>query len=238
MNGAAALLTDDVLDRGDTPPRYVYQSNSIAPKPVGSVQMGLNIADPAHAFGDSGSRLGRDPVETSLTTLRAALSRLGPRSSSQRALGRSPIGSPRPSSESMRCQIDEAANHSEIVDALRLRGDLCDFAEEVAQLNRRLADEPDEPQVDTGSLKLLARAVVADDRLRTPYSLALDEDGHAHAEWHLGRAKLFTTFRPTGHVKVVVAHPGDVEGPLRVAGTLYSPHTESFVKWLVSGLPK
>ena len=149
-----------------------------------------------------------------------------------------PKSDEQPGIESVRRRIVEASENSEIVTALRLRRDLRAFAEEVDQLIRRLADEPDEPQPDTGSLKLLARAALADNRLRTLYCLALDGEGHVHAEWHFSRAKLFMTFRPTGHAKIVVVHPGGVgEAPLRVAGSLYSPRIESFTKWLVSSLP-
>ena len=144
-----------------------------------------------------------------------------------------PKSDEQPGIESVRRRIIEASENSEIVTALRLRRDLRAFAEEVDQLIRRLADEPDEPQPDTGSLKLLARAALADNRLRTLYCLALDGEGHVHAEWHFSRAKLFMTFRPTGHAKIVVVHPGGVgEAPLRVAGSLYSPRIESFTKCL------
>ena len=148
-----------------------------------------------------------------------------------------PVSPFRPMTERARRRIAEATSNDDVVAGLRGDPGLCDFAEKIERLILRLADEPDEPQPDTESLKLLARAALADHRLRNPYVLALSEEGHVHAEWHFRGAKLFMTFRPTGHVKVVLVHPGRGEDPLRVAGTLYSTHTESFAKWLVSSLP-
>lgn len=224
----AALRSDDAVR---LPSYGARQTNSIAPVPHFVTK----------TLSQLGSGLGHDPVRGNEFGPRLGADQAGARpdwgSSAVEETSSERVSQQPSPSESMRRQIDEAAESSEIVDALRLRRDLCDFAEEVDQLIRRLADEPDEPQADTKSLKLLARAVSADHRLRTPHVLALDEEGHAHAEWHMGRAKLFATFRPTGHVKVVVVHPDTGEDPLRVAGTLYSTHTESFAKWLASSLP-
>lgn len=113
------------------------------------------------------------------------------------------------------------------------------LAEEIDELISRLADEPDEPPPNTDSLKLLARAAFGEGSLREPRRLAVTKEGHLHAEWHLGQAKLFMTFLPTAHIRVVAVHPGaGGDDALHVAGSLYSPNTESLAKWLASSLLK
>ena len=113
------------------------------------------------------------------------------------------------------------------------------LAEEIDELISRLADEPDEPPPNADSLKLLARVAFGEGRLRAPRSLALTKEGYLHAEWYLGQAKLFMTFLPTAHIRVVAVHPGTGgDDALHVAGSLYSPNTESLAKWLASSLLK
>ena len=113
------------------------------------------------------------------------------------------------------------------------------LAEEIDELISRLADEPDEPPPNTDSLKLMARVAFGEDRLRAPRSLALTKEGYLHAEWYLREAKLFMTFLPTAHIRVVAVHPGTGgDDALHVAGSLYSPNTESLARWLASSLLK
>ncbi len=136
-------------------------------------------------------------------------------------------------------RLADASSVDGILGVLRDHGHTATLAEEIANLIGRLVEEPDEPPPNTESLKLLARAVFAEGRLSAPRSLALTKDGYLHAEWYLGEAKLFMTFLPTAHIKVVVVHPGTGgDDALRVAGSLYSPNTESLAKWLASSLQK
>ena len=135
-------------------------------------------------------------------------------------------------------RLADASSVADVLGVLRDHGHIA-LAKEIAELIGRLADEPDEPPPNTDSLKLLARVAFGEDSLRAPRSLALTKDGYLHAEWYLGEAKLFMTFLPTAHIRVVAVHPGTGgDDDLRVAGSLYSPNTESLAKWLASSLLK
>ena len=135
-------------------------------------------------------------------------------------------------------RLADASTVDDVLDVLRDCGHTA-LAAEIDKLVSRLADEPDEPPPNPESLKLLARAAFGEDRLCAPRSLALSKEGYLHAEWYFGQAKLFMTFLPTAHIRVVAVHPGTGgDDALHVAGSLYSPNTESLAKWLASSLLK
>ena len=91
---------------------------------------------------------------------------------------------------------------------------------------------------NTASLKRMAQAVLADDRLRTPDRLAVNDEGFFTAEWAVGQAELVLSFWPSSHIRFAALDPIDVRGShLRAGGLLNSADAVNAMRWLVSRIP-
>lgn len=133
--------------------------------------------------------------------------------------------------------LDNASTDDEIVDILRKHG-LDEVADQVVALSSRLKADPDGPQPNVESLKRMAEAVLADDRLRSPSRITLNDEGFLHAEWDIEQGALAMTFRPSDHIRFAALYPEENGSfDLRVGGLLSRPDAMNAVQWLVSRIP-
>ena len=248
QNMAAAFTDDEHQDNEFTEPSYKfapevfqhYQYDRPKHAAVGALTgapFGFPVSgvDLSHIF--KGIRPSKQEVEaSSFTASQTVHENVESHSAHSVALADSAQTATLPKVDRQR--LADAPTVDNILGVLRDYGHIA-LAEEINELISRLADEPDEPSPNADSLKLLARVAFGESSLRAPRSLALTKEGYLHAEWHLGQAKLFMTFLPTAHIRVVAVHPGTGgDDALHVAGSLYSPNTESLAKWLAASLLK
>ena len=115
--------------------------------------------------------------------------------------------------------IPETATLDEILATLHEQG-LTTVAARIVELSRLHATDPDEPELNTASLRELARVLINYDHLQSP-QLMLREDGCLHAEWPLpNQGRIAMTVLPTGYVEFGAISAGARSGKkmLRIGG--------------------
>jgi hypothetical protein len=129
-------------------------------------------------------------------------------------------------------EITSATNTDSVISALRRLG-LESVAERIAELSRFHEIDPNEPELDVGSLKQMAAAVVQNPRLRAP-QLTLSEEGFVHAEWKtIGNGTVAMTFRPEGRIEFAAISEPVQSGVeiLRVGGLHHAEVAMNAVQW-------
>ena len=131
-------------------------------------------------------------------------------------------------------QLTNASTTAEVVEVLNSRG-LTKTAARVAELGSLHESDPDEPELNTESLKRMAETVLGDSTLGPPSRAVLTDEGFLHAEWDTGGGEIAMTFWPTARIHFAALAPASDDGPdLHVSGLLGRPGALSAVRWLLS----
>ena len=125
----------------------------------------------------------------------------------------------------------------DIVAALRDSG-LVKVADRAAELSKLHEDDPDEPQMNTASLRGLAETLRRNPRLRGP-RLSLTEEGFVHAWWRTTQGgTIAMTFRPDGPVEFgAISEPAGRGTELLRIGGLHHPEVAvDALQWFTTRL--
>ena len=139
-----------------------------------------------------------------------------------------------PHTEAEDHQLANASTTAEVVGILN-SSRLTRTADRVAELAKLHESDPEEPELNTESLKRMAETVLGDSTLGPPSRTVLTEEGFLHAEWDIGQGEIAMTFWPKARIHFAALAPAGDDGPdLHVSGLLGRPGALSAVRWLLS----
>ena len=131
-------------------------------------------------------------------------------------------------------RLANASTTAEVIEVLRSRG-LNRTADRVAKLAGLHESDPEEPELNTESLRRMAETVLGDSTVGAPSRTVLTEEGFLHAEWDIGQGVVAMTFWPTARIHFAVLAPAADDGPdLHVSGLLGRSGAMGAVRWFFS----
>ena len=143
--------------------------------------------------------------------------------------------SPEPAARSNKqLLLDEAATTGDVLTVLR-ESRLDALADQAVKLSR-FHETGDGPEMNTASLREMAKVVVRNPKLRSP-DLTLTDEGHVHAEWGTtGGGTVAMTFRGDGHTEfgAISAPMGFGATVLRIGGFHQTTEAIRLLQWHIS----